>query len=269
MVDMKYRFGENWKRHLDRMDERHLADAVRSLSGLFGGQSFSGKSFLDIGSGSGIHSVAAYRLGSERILSFDSDAESVECTLECRRREGNPRQWIVRQGSILDEAFVATLPISDIVYSWGVLHHTGAMYDAIRLAATRCAPGGLLMIGIYNRKGRLSDIMRNVKRSYCRAGPIGRHLIKWPYWILSQSYAIVRGKNPLVELRDYHEKRGMDYWTDLDDWLGGYPFEYATPDEVSGFVTPLGFDLESQKTGTSFAAVNEYLFRRREETAPR
>jgi 2-polyprenyl-6-hydroxyphenyl methylase/3-demethylubiquinone-9 3-methyltransferase len=261
-LETRYAFGENWKRFLARISERHIQQAVKDIQDFFGMETFSGRSFLDVGSGSGIHSAAACRLGASPVFSFDYDPISVECTREVRRREGSPSSWEVRSGSVLDEEFMKRLPTFDIVYSWGVLHHTGRMWDAIRLSADRCAPDGLLMIGIYNKKGVLSDMMKRVKRVYSRAGPIVRNLVKGVYLATVTGYGLVRLRNPLSEVRRYHEKRGMNYWTDLDDWLGGYPFEFATPDEVIEFVTSLGFNLLESEIYTSVAAVNQYLFRR-------
>ncbi len=265
-TETRYRFGENWKQFLERIDEQQIERAVDDMRGFFR-TDLTERSFLDIGSGSGIHSMAAYRLRARRILSFDYDPASVECTRGCHRREGSPGNWEVRSGSVLDEEYMAGLPVFDVVYSWGVLHHTGRMWDAIRLAADRCAPEGLLMIGIYNRKGRLSEVMARVKRVYSRAGPIVKASLKGGYLMAVGGYALARLRSPFAEVRRYHGKRGMSYWIDLDDWLGGYPFEYATPDEVTRFVTSMGFELVRSETGTSLSTVNQFLFRRRRAPA--
>jgi 2-polyprenyl-6-hydroxyphenyl methylase/3-demethylubiquinone-9 3-methyltransferase len=156
------------------------------------------------------------------------------------------------------------LPLFNIVYAWGSLHHTGDMWKGIRIIARRCAPGrGLLVLGIYNRKLIVSDVMRRIKRAYSRSGPLGKHAIKWPYWLATVGYRFIRRSGtPWGDIRTYPRKRGMDYWTDLDDWLGGYPFECAKPEAVSGFVRGLGFTVESRKLSTSMASVNEFVFRR-------
>src|SRR5215831_11278680 len=93
-----------------------------------------GKTFLDIGSGSGMHSLAALRLGADRIFSFDYDENSVMSTARLRDSAGSPAKWTVEVGSVLDERFIRTLDQFDIVYSWGVLHHTGDMWPAVRNA---------------------------------------------------------------------------------------------------------------------------------------
>jgi 2-polyprenyl-6-hydroxyphenyl methylase/3-demethylubiquinone-9 3-methyltransferase len=186
----------------------------------------------------------------------------VAATVALHDQEGSPASWRVSQGDILDPDLVGSLPAFDIVYSWGVLHHTGSMWEAIRNAASLCGDGGLFMIGIYHKKPPFSGWMRTIKRIYTHAGPVVRSPMKWGYYLVTVLYRALRGKNPLEFLADYKKKRGMDYWRDLEDWLGGYPFEFATPDEVTSFVCGLGFELVDSWTGTSIGTINEFVFHR-------
>ena len=114
--------------------------------------------------------ATARRLGAT-VTSFDYDPQSVACTRELRRRYfPDDAAWTVTEGSVLDRAFVDGLGTFDIVYSWGVLHHTGAMWDAIGLAAERVAPGGqffiekqyvlLVFAGIWSLMQGFNDILR-------------------------------------------------------------------------------------------------------------
>ena len=78
----------------------------------------SGMTFLDVGSGSGLFSLAAYNLGA-KVVSFDFDAQSVWCTNQLRERFcSDKRRWTVKIGSILEADFIKTLGHFDIVYSW-------------------------------------------------------------------------------------------------------------------------------------------------------
>jgi len=257
----RFGFGDNWRRYLDQADDEALLEANAALCDLLGLQDLSGKTFLDIGSGSGVHSLAAHDLGAV-VTSFDYDADSVACTTELWRRRGEPPTWRVEQGSALDAEYLARLGTFDLVYSWGVLHHTGDMWAAIRGAADRVAADGVFVIGIYNRRRLLSQMMWALKRGYVGAGPIGKKALMYSYWAFTQSYQVARGRNPLTAMKD-RRGRGMDYWRDIEDWVGGYPFESAKPAEVRDFVEPLGFTLVEQRTKTGFAHVNEYIFHRR------
>src|SRR4051812_21429253 len=174
----RFEFGENWRRFLDVLDDERIAEAERSLREMIGVDSLSGLTFLDIGSGSGLFSLAARRLGAERVHSFDFDPQSVACTRELRRRffDGDAG-WTIEQGSALDEEFVAGLGDWDIVYSWGVLHHTGDMWRALDIAQSRVRPGGRLFISIYNDQGGRSALWRAIKRAYNRAPAALRPLL--------------------------------------------------------------------------------------------
>ena len=47
---------------------------------------------------------------------------------------------------------------------------------------------------------------------------------------------------------------------DLIDWVGGYPFEVASPEEVFRRIHPLGFELRHLKTCGGGLGCNEYVF---------
>src|SRR5216684_6957903 len=127
----RFEFGKNWTRFLVGLDDTRIARAEESLRAMLETSDLEGKSFLDIGSGSGLFSLAARRLGA-RVHSFDYDPQSVACTGELKRRcfldDGN---WVVEKGSVLDQDYLACLGVFDVVYSWGVLHHTGDMWRAL------------------------------------------------------------------------------------------------------------------------------------------
>ena len=125
-----------------------------------------GKTFLDAGSGSGLFSLAARRLGAT-VRSFDFDPQSVACTRELRRRYfPDDSGWVVEQASVLDQSYLGTLGRHDIVYSWGVLHHTGAMWEALENVKPLVADGGQLFIAIYNDQGEATDQWARIKQKY-------------------------------------------------------------------------------------------------------
>ena len=229
-----------------------------------------GISFLDIGSGSGLSSLAARRLGAT-VTSFDFDPDSVACTVELKRRfypDDGDDTWLVQQGSVLDEGYLTALGTFDIVYSWGVLHHTGEMWRAIHNASQCVAPQGTFFIAIYNDQGRLSEMWHAIKRFYNRSGRTIRFLLTLSIGLITETAgAMVRlltGRNPLpfARWRKVKEERGMSVWYDLVDWVGGYPFEVATPEAIFDFVSKKGFTLTKLRTKRGGLGCCEYVFTR-------
>ncbi|HWC76414.1 MAG TPA: class I SAM-dependent methyltransferase, partial [Blastocatellia bacterium] len=145
----RFAFGQNWARYLEGLDESRIQDAETSLKEMLEVEDLQGKSFLDIGSGSGLFSLAARRLGA-RVHSLDYDPQSVACTSELRRRYfPGDSSWTVEEGSTLDREYLNSLGSFDVVYSWGVLHHTGRMWEALDNALVPVKPGGRLFVAIY------------------------------------------------------------------------------------------------------------------------
>jgi len=262
VAELVFGFGENWARFLTSLTDQQIEQATHGVRALLG-RDLRDKTFLDIGSGSGLSSLAARRLGAARVYSFDYDPQSVACTQELRRRFfPGDAAWTVSQGSVLDQAFLATLGQFDIVYSWGVLHHTGRMWVAIDNAARLVRPGGLFVIGIYNFRGgrRGTATWTRLKRWYCKAPRWQQVAWENAYlvWDLVSMAAV--GRNPLRMIREYHSGRGMSWRHDAIDWLGGYPYEAATPGEILEFVRrKFNFVLTRQNISLQLG-VSEFVF---------
>ena len=263
---LRFPFGRNWASFLDVLTEARIQDAERSLSEMLGTERLAGAAFLDAGSGSGLFSLAAMRLGARRVHSFDFDPDSVACARELRRRYfPEAKNWTVEQGSVLDADYLTRLGQWDIVYSWGVLHHTGHMWDALAQVVASVKRPGLLFISIYNDQGRMSTAWRFVKRLY-NTGPLGRVgvlSVFVPYFaVRGFTVDLIRGRNPAARYREYRTTRGMSLMHDWKDWLGGYPFEVAKPEQIFEFCRSRGLTLEKLTTCGGKLGCNEFVFAR-------
>jgi 2-polyprenyl-3-methyl-5-hydroxy-6-metoxy-1,4-benzoquinol methylase len=262
----RFGFGKNWQRFLSVVNEQHISAAEGSLRKMLRVETLAGRRFLDIGSGSGLFSLAAVRLGAS-VHSFDYDPQSVACAHELKHRYApDAVAWTIEQGSVLDRDFIASLGEYDVVYSWGVLHHTGAMWLALEHAAIPVAPGGKLFVAIYNDQGRQSKRWRVIKKTYCSstAGKMLVCSVAIP-WIVTHRLVndLLKLHNPLAHYRDYKKRRGMSAAHDWFDWLGGYPFEVARPEEIFQFYHEKGFTLLNLTTKGALAGCNELVFVRR------
>ena len=105
-----------------------------------------------------------------------------------------------------------------------------------------------------------------LKRAYNRRGRIGKRAMEG--WFAGKDIlaSLVSFRNPLRQITQYKNKRGMSWWHDIVDWLGGYPYEFASAGEVFQFCRrELGLNLEKLKT-TSSIGCNQFLFSRPTET---
>jgi 2-polyprenyl-3-methyl-5-hydroxy-6-metoxy-1,4-benzoquinol methylase len=265
----RFEFGKNWLAFLDVLDDERIANAQRWLANMLGREDLTGLRFLDIGSGSGLSSLAARKMGAD-VTAFDYDPQSVACTRELRRRYfPTDARWRIEPGSALDEAYLESLGQFDIVYSWGVLHHTGEMWRGLHLAGERVAPGGQLYVAIYNDQGAWSSRWSKIKKLYC-SGPVGRALVSAtviPYWVLRSLAAdLVWGRNPMKRYAEYKSGRGMSVRHDWFDWLGGYPFEVAKPEAILEFYMQRGFAITTLFTAGGTEGCNEFVFRKADAT---
>ncbi len=262
----RFEFGKNWARFLDLVNEERIISAEDSLREMLGTGSLTGKSFLDIGSGSGLFSLAARRLGAS-VHSFDFDPASFHCTMELKRRffDGD-EDWIVEQGSALDLPYIETLGEFDIVYSWGVLHHTGSMWEALANADVPVREDGKLFIAIYNDTGSQARRWNWIKKTYCSLPrflkPIYAVIVIIPDEVRRFINYCLSG-DPVGYIKywaHYRNHRGMNRWCDIIDWVGGYPYEVATPDEIFEFFQAKNYRLTKLKCGGVGLGCNQFVF---------
>ena len=262
-----FEFGRNWSGYAQLIDADRIDQAVRGLERLAGRSTIEGNTFLDIGCGSGLHSLSALRLGAGRVMAIDLDPHSVATARQVLSQYAPDKDWDIREQSVFD-LDPQQLGEFDVVYAWGSLHHTGAMYDAWNRAAKMVAPGGILIVAVY-RKTRLCRLWKLEKRIYTNS----------PMWIQHCLRAVFVGAMRIAffltrrDFRKYRESygqayRGMNYDHDVHDWLGGYPYESISPPEADQFRESLGFAPvrafveERTRVGLFGSGNDEYVWQR-------
>ncbi len=271
-IGERFAFGRNWRHFLARLNESRIAEAEKSLCAKLHVGDLRGQSFLDVGAGSGLFSLAATRRGATRVHAFDFDPECVACTAELKRRYAPTWDpWTIECGDILSHDYLRSLGQFDVVYSWGVLHQTGDLWRALENVGTLVAPQGLLFISIYNQQPLRTPFWRAVKRAYnwlprgCRWPLVVGYLgLKTPLLFVRD---ILLGRNPWDAFRGVG-CRGMTLYYDAVDWIGGYPHETATPEAIFRFFRDRRFQLVELATVNGGSGCNEFVFRRQDACPP-
>jgi 2-polyprenyl-6-hydroxyphenyl methylase/3-demethylubiquinone-9 3-methyltransferase len=265
-----FSFGANWQSFVNKMlTPERINDAIDSLRSFFGVNDFEGQTFLDVGCGSGLFSLAARKLGA-KVHSFDLDPLSIACAAELKRRYfPEDEKWIIEQGNVLDVDYLNSLGQFDLVYSWGVLHHTGAMWQALENVIPMVVNGGKLYISIYNDQGNASRRWAALKKFYNQSSrpiKVSIVLMVGALWLIRSSLVrLVAFQNPppFKEWAEKKKSRGMSVWHDLVDWVGGYPFEVAKPEEIFNFYREKEFELVRLQTCGGRSGCNEFVFIRK------
>ena len=264
-------FGKIFKKFYtqNRFDSNYDV-AKQELLEFIPGSTLKNKRFLDAGSGIGLYSLVASELEPSQIVSFDYDLEMVSMTNQIKKLAKNKVPWDVFHGSITDYEFLKTLEHFDYIYCWGVVHHTGEMWKSIENIIKLVKNDGYIYFGIYNdasafgfwddRRFGSSQMWRSIKKFLHHSPPFIKSSVllfsKFFYWLISNTEFIF-GK---YKFKDFKE-RGMDSSLSIEDWLFGYPYEYASIDEVFLFMKSNGFVLEKIKSNLGLRT-NHYLFRK-------
>jgi len=258
-VKKKFCFGKNWRSYSKTIDKRSYQRAKCSLNTLI--PDIKGKTFLDIGCGSGLFSFAALALGANKVVGIDIDPECVEVSVRNTRRLSafeagiDTARVTYLKASILDDGL--DLGKFDIVHSWGVLHHTGDMWRALRKACELVRyPDGVLVVAIYNRH-ITSAPWKWIKKAYIHSPGILKALMTG--LLLPAMYF---SKMLIYRVNPFSMRRGMNFYHDGVDWIGGYPYEYASIPEVIEFSGSIGFVVVKVIKGPNPVGCNEFILKR-------
>jgi 2-polyprenyl-6-hydroxyphenyl methylase/3-demethylubiquinone-9 3-methyltransferase len=263
---ISFSFGRNWQNFLKEAEEKNLLAAKNDLVEWLGAEMIQGKRVLDIGCGSGIHSWAFWDLGASQVFSFDFDPDSVTTARILWDKCGKPGNWEIQQASILDKRFVTALQKRpfDIVYAWGVLHHTGDLWTTMENTCSLPGAGGRLWLALYVKGPRYERDLK-LKWKFNKASPIKKEFLIWRYkvstlikWILFRNWKALRNH---FSKKQKILARGMNLRHDVIDWLGGLPYEVASAEEVLAFCRQRGFQLEKIRTANE-GGNNIFLFSR-------
>ena len=270
-----FAFGKNWASYAEGITEHDIREAERGLQRLLGADGLTGKTFLDIGCGSGLHCLAALRLGASKVVACDIDPISVKTTESVLAKFAPSASYEVIERSVftLD---VVKLGRFDVVYSWGVLHHTGDLVRALKIAASLVAPGGIFLLALY-RKTLLCALWKHEKRWYAKASRQQQALARKLY---VAGYAIrlrLVGKSLASHIASYASNRGMDFYHDVHDWLGGYPYEsmssvaidHVLSEQKLEHVRSFAIDSLMHRIGVFGSGCDEYVYKRNPADASR
>jgi 2-polyprenyl-3-methyl-5-hydroxy-6-metoxy-1,4-benzoquinol methylase len=232
-----FEFGENWRDYAATIDQSRIDSAISGVRKLFP-EGLAGKSFLDIGCGSGLHSLAALLAGAALVVATDIDENSVATTRDLLTKYAPRSKWSASILSVFD-ATPEALGEFDVVYSWGVLHHTGDMWRAIDCAAALVKPGGQFAIAIYSAT-KMDAPWTLEKRIYSSLPTAGQWIIRQAYMAAWLAGKTALGQNPITIVKNYYQTRGMSFSHDAHDWLGGYPYQTASAEDIRLHFAKLG-----------------------------
>ncbi|RMG29913.1 MAG: class I SAM-dependent methyltransferase [Methanobacteriota archaeon] len=253
---MQFDFGKNWKEFSEKkLTSERIAQAETHFHELLSGVNLKEKRFLDVGFGQGLSLLLAHKAGAV-VSGIDVNPTCYDVVEKNKQEMGIDEPIDIRVGSILDDEIVKDLKknMFDVVHSWGVLHHTGSMWVAIDNVCSLVRDGGFLIIAIYNKHWS-SPLWKMIKLIYCKSPSFVQKALIWLFFpVIFFAKFLVTGKNPLKM------KRGMDFFYNVVDWVGGYPYEYASPEEIISYVSSKGYRLVRISPSCVPTGCNEYIF---------
>ena len=256
---MRFSFGKNWQGYSRAaLTPERIEQGRQALGDLLRDVPLAQKNFLDIGFGQGLTAHLAHQMGA-KVTGLDIDSDNLLAAKNTQQKMGVKENLDLRIGSVLDQNLIGELRKATqwhVVHSWGVLHHTGNMDLAVKNATSLVAENGYFVCAIYNRHWSSLPWLW-IKWFYNILPKVGQQLmIAMFYPIIYLAKWLVTGKNPKDKLR------GMDFFYDVVDWVGGYPYEFASLEEFKNMVEPFGFKCIKAIAAEVPTGCNEFVFQR-------
>jgi len=261
-----FAFGKNWDLYSRQINSSHIESSKKDLISLIQLESLEGMRVLDIGSGSGVHSLSLMLLGCKDLIALDYDANYVSTTNRVLSGKSFKGNFQVMQADILKHIPGIDGHTFDLVYSWGVLHHTGDMMKGIDRSISYVKPGGLIALALY-RKTPFCTFWRIEKFIYSKSPEIFQVISQKVYEFFFGLGIKIKTGQTLRDYRlSYFQKRGMDFSRDVHDWLGGYPYESIDPDVLIQYMEQRGFtvlnsNISKKQSGILGSGCDEFLFK--------
>jgi len=261
-----FAFGENWDLYSRQIDSRHIENSKKDFIGLTHLDCLEGMKVLDIGSGSGIHSLSMMLLGCKNLVSLDYDFDSVSTTKRVLSGKIFKGDYQVIQADILKHIPELDGHTFDLVYSWGVLHHTGDMMKGIDESVRYVKPGGLIALALY-RKTLFCSFWKIEKFIYSKSPKLLQRVVQKSYELVFALHTYLKTGQTFGSYKhDYLQKRGMEFSRDVHDWLGGYPYESIDPKYLIQYMQLMGFSLVNsniakKQIGILGSGCDEFLFK--------
>lgn len=261
----RFEFGKNWTAFVKKDFSHERCEIAKSrLLEFTRLESLRGYRFLDAGCGSGIHSLAAATAGADEVYSFDYDPNSVAATNLLKNHSSVTVPWKVEVGDVLSKEYLSRLGKWNFVYSWGVLHHTGSMWEAIANVQDLVEENGSFYLALYSKDADFQpskEFWLEIKQEYVRSKPLTRTMMGWWYvwrFVMGEQFSNIFAF--MKRAREYKKKRGMSIMRDIHDWIGGWPMEYAGDQETVDLLEEkYGFELVNVDIGQ---ACSEFLFKK-------
>ena len=149
-LESHFEFGSNWNDFSSLVTKSNLNNAKLSFKKLGLHKLIKNKSFLDIGCGSGLNLITSLEFGVKKVCGIDIDPDCIKTSKKLLSKFSNKKNWDVYNLSIFDKK-IEKFQKFDVVYSWGVLHHTGDMYKAIDKSMKLVKYDGYLCLALYQK----------------------------------------------------------------------------------------------------------------------